>query len=181
MLRLFLCCLRLVWSGDDPKTYDQVVEIQQVTCFATDGTFQLGFRMNNTRPTLWNVTAMGRTGSLQVLLLPLAVSCCILLHLAVSCCILLYRAASCCILLHLAASCCILLPLLVSCCIFLSLPVSSCLLLHLPVCSVRLYAGCTRGHVLRQGRQCDLHERGHHRMLCCGLCLTGHVHNGCVS
>ncbi len=151
MLRLFLCCLRLVWSGDDPKTYDQVVEIQQVTCFATDGTFQLGFRMNNTRPTLWNVTAMGRTGSLQVLLLPLPASCCILLHLALSCCILL----------HLAASC--------------------CLLLHLPVRSARLYAGCTCGHVLRQGRQCDLHERGHHRMLCCRLCLTSHVHNGCVS
>ena len=52
--------------GDDPKTYNQVLEIQEVTCFATDGTFQLGFRLNNTRPTLWNVTAMGRTGSLQV-------------------------------------------------------------------------------------------------------------------
>ena len=159
MLRLFLCCLRLVWSGDDPKTYDQVVEIQQVTCFATDGTFQLGFRMNNTRPTLWNVTAMGRTGSLQVLLLPLAASPCLLLPLA----------ASCCILLHLAASCCLLLPLAASC------------FTYLPVRSVRLYAGCTRGHVLRQGRQCDLHERGHHRMLCCGLCLTSHVHYRRVS
>jgi hypothetical protein len=54
--------------GDDPKTYGQVLEIQSVTCKAETGTFQLEFRLNNTRAIGVDFTAMGKEKSLQAAL-----------------------------------------------------------------------------------------------------------------
>ena len=48
--------------------YDVTLEVQTVTCAAINGTFQVGFRLNNTRPIQVSATAMGSQNSLQAAL-----------------------------------------------------------------------------------------------------------------
>jgi len=51
------CSQKVCPTGDDPFTYDQHVEVQLMTCTATQGTFKLTFREETTAPIQWNANA----------------------------------------------------------------------------------------------------------------------------
>jgi len=51
------CSQKTCPTGDDPMTYDQHVEVQLLTCTATQGTFTLTFREKTTAPIPWNANA----------------------------------------------------------------------------------------------------------------------------
>jgi hypothetical protein len=57
-LRGFDCTKHACATGDNPDTYEQEFEVQQMTCKATSGTFTLTFRGFTTEPISYNAVAM---------------------------------------------------------------------------------------------------------------------------
>jgi hypothetical protein len=61
------CLLKTCPTGDDPFTYDQHVEVQLLTCTATEGKFRLSFREEITKEIHFNATAIEIRDALMAL------------------------------------------------------------------------------------------------------------------